>query len=221
MEIEIFKMNLIVSMILVLKHNRLSNLCPIFSGDHPATGQNYRNLMKSLFHVSEGKITKLIREGLFIELTRVVGGHLPPELPDDAAACLRLGGGGQPHVGGGGGQQLIPLQVDVLDEDVEGGHHQEGGHRGHQTFQHVRDLLLCGSEGELSDLTDERDDEGHHLELGEAETSFPGPGRDPGEGGQKSSHLDVVISTDEGKERWRNINFHEHRKQQEVDSLDR
>ena len=96
-------MNLIAFMILVLKH-RLSNLCPIFSGDHlEESGQNDTYLMKCLFHVSEGKITKLIREGLFIlaQLARVVRGHLPPELPDDAAACLRLGGGGQP-VGGGG-----------------------------------------------------------------------------------------------------------------------
>ena len=86
---------------------------------------------------------------------------------------------------------------------------------------HVRYLLLRGGQGEFCDLTDQRDDERHHLKLGEAETGFPGPGRDLGEGGQGSSHLDVVISTEEGKERWKKPCFHEYRKQQEVDSLDR
>ena len=110
----------------------------------------------------------------------------------------------------GGGQQLILPQVDILDEDVEGGHHQEGGHGRHQTFQHDGYLLLRGGQRELRDLTDERDDEGHDLEPGDAETCFPRPGRDPGEGGQKGSHLDVVIPTEEGKERWK-TNFHKYR----------
>ena len=222
METGIFKLNLIAFMILVHKY-RLSNLCPTFSGDHlEERGQSFKNLMKCLFHVSEGEITKLIREGLFIlaQLARVVGGHPPPEVPDDAAARLRLGGGGQP-VGGGGGQQLILPQVDVLHEDVDGGHHQEGGHGSHETFQHVGYLLLRGGQGEFRDLAGQRDDKGHHLKLGEAETSFPGPRRDLGEGGQKGSHLDVVISTEEGEERWKKPSFHEYRKQQEVDSLDR